>query len=321
MTRSSAWRSSSSCWPRAGRRVVRAGGWRRAGDDGGEQFGVRRGVDDPGPLHVRRRRSLPLSWSGVPDDAAAVALVVDDPDAPIGTFAQLGAWTSRRRRRRPRRTRCPTAASRRRRRPATRRTRAVPPMRTHRYRFTVVALDAETASPRGFLDEALAAVDDHAIATGVLTAPTRATDPDQQGSAATTARARLSDSAGACVPRPGARRRRWRRPPAQHAHHQARGVQAGHEGVLQSLCELWLARGDCGRGTHGVLGLLENAGRVPGTRRRRRGRRRSMLREHRPDDRDAERAPSSRVASSRRDRLPHEPAAGPAGSTRWRARW
>lgn len=28
----------------------------------------------------------PLTWNGVPDDAAAVALVVDDPDAPGGTF-------------------------------------------------------------------------------------------------------------------------------------------------------------------------------------------------------------------------------------------
>jgi len=28
----------------------------------------------------------PLAWQGVPADAAAVALVVDDPDAPSGTF-------------------------------------------------------------------------------------------------------------------------------------------------------------------------------------------------------------------------------------------
>lgn len=30
--------------------------------------------------------SPPLAWSGVPDDAAALALVVDDPDAPGDTF-------------------------------------------------------------------------------------------------------------------------------------------------------------------------------------------------------------------------------------------
>jgi Raf kinase inhibitor-like YbhB/YbcL family protein len=30
--------------------------------------------------------SPPLAWTGVPSDAAALALVVDDPDAPGGTF-------------------------------------------------------------------------------------------------------------------------------------------------------------------------------------------------------------------------------------------
>ncbi|MEJ2207884.1 MAG: YbhB/YbcL family Raf kinase inhibitor-like protein [Anaerolineae bacterium] len=30
--------------------------------------------------------SPPLSWRGVPDEAASLALVVDDPDAPSGTF-------------------------------------------------------------------------------------------------------------------------------------------------------------------------------------------------------------------------------------------
>src|SRR5262245_24012944 len=31
-------------------------------------------------------RIRPLAWSGAPADAAALALVVDDPDAPSGTF-------------------------------------------------------------------------------------------------------------------------------------------------------------------------------------------------------------------------------------------
>jgi Raf kinase inhibitor-like YbhB/YbcL family protein len=115
--------------------------------------------------------SPPLSWSGVPDDAAAVALVVDDPDAPSGTFTHwvvldipstttssaedsvpdggIQATTS-----------AGDAAY----------AGPCPPSGTHHYRFTVVALDAETGLAEGAsLDEALAAVDDHAIATGVLT--------------------------------------------------------------------------------------------------------------------------------------------------------
>lgn len=31
--------------------------------------------------------SPPLEWSGVPDDARELALIVDDPDAPMGTFS------------------------------------------------------------------------------------------------------------------------------------------------------------------------------------------------------------------------------------------
>jgi hypothetical protein len=30
--------------------------------------------------------SPPLSWQGVPDEAACLALIMDDPDAPSGTF-------------------------------------------------------------------------------------------------------------------------------------------------------------------------------------------------------------------------------------------
>ena len=42
-----------------------------------------------------------------------------------------------------------------------------PPSGSHRYRFTIVALDAETGLAEGAtLDEALAAVDEHSIARG-----------------------------------------------------------------------------------------------------------------------------------------------------------
>jgi Raf kinase inhibitor-like YbhB/YbcL family protein len=113
----------------------------------------------------------PLAWSGVPSDAAGLAIVVDDPDAPSGTFTHwvvldipvatsfseeggvpeggVQATTS-----------AGSAAY----------AGPCPPSGTHHYRFTVVALDAETGLAEGApLDEALAAVDAHWVANGTLT--------------------------------------------------------------------------------------------------------------------------------------------------------
>jgi Raf kinase inhibitor-like YbhB/YbcL family protein len=36
--------------------------------------------------------SPPLSWSGAPAGTRSLALIVDDPDAPIGTFTHWVAW-------------------------------------------------------------------------------------------------------------------------------------------------------------------------------------------------------------------------------------
>jgi hypothetical protein len=36
--------------------------------------------------------SPPLRWANVPDGARALALIVDDPDAPSGVFAHWVAW-------------------------------------------------------------------------------------------------------------------------------------------------------------------------------------------------------------------------------------
>jgi Raf kinase inhibitor-like YbhB/YbcL family protein len=36
--------------------------------------------------------SPPLAWSGVPEGTRSLALVVDDPDAPGGTFTHWAAW-------------------------------------------------------------------------------------------------------------------------------------------------------------------------------------------------------------------------------------
>jgi Raf kinase inhibitor-like YbhB/YbcL family protein len=113
----------------------------------------------------------PLAWSGVPSDAAGVALVVDDPDAPSGTFTHwvvLDIPTS-------------TASSDEGGVPeggvqaessagGAAYAGPCPPSGSHRYRFTVVALDADTGLAEGAtLDEALAAVDEHSIAQGTLT--------------------------------------------------------------------------------------------------------------------------------------------------------
>lgn len=36
--------------------------------------------------------SPPLAWTGVPEDAQSLAIVVDDPDAPTGTFTHWAVW-------------------------------------------------------------------------------------------------------------------------------------------------------------------------------------------------------------------------------------
>jgi Raf kinase inhibitor-like YbhB/YbcL family protein len=37
-------------------------------------------------------RSPPLAWTEVPEEISSLALVVDDPDAPAGTFTHWLAW-------------------------------------------------------------------------------------------------------------------------------------------------------------------------------------------------------------------------------------
>ena len=114
--------------------------------------------------------SPPLTWDDVPEDALALALVVDDPDAPKGTFVhwivldipigapELSAGT------------VPSGA-------VQAKNSAgkasyfgpCPPSGTHHYRFTVYALSQRTGLSDGAdMDKALDAVTSTAIAQGRL---------------------------------------------------------------------------------------------------------------------------------------------------------
>lgn len=114
--------------------------------------------------------SPPLAWTGVPGGAAALALVVSDPDAPSGTYYHWvvldidpaargvaeGAVPAGGRQ-------ADNSAG----HPAY--TGPCPPSGTHRYRFTVYALRARTGLTDGAsLKRALAAIGRDAVARGTV---------------------------------------------------------------------------------------------------------------------------------------------------------
>jgi Raf kinase inhibitor-like YbhB/YbcL family protein len=116
--------------------------------------------------------SPPLSWSGGPSGTRAWAVVVDDPDAPHGTFVHWVVLDLPASVRSVAEGAVPTSG-----------VEALnsaggaayfppcPPEGTHHYRFTVYALAAPTGLDDGAaLDRALAAVGDHALGRGSLTA-------------------------------------------------------------------------------------------------------------------------------------------------------
>ena len=131
-------------------------------------------ADGPIPTHYTcdgHDISPPLAWDGVPGDAEAVALVVDDPDAPGGTYVHWIVLDIE-----------PTTTSADEGSVPTGGVQAAnsngdaayagpcPPSGTHHYRFTVYALDQPTGLADGAgTDEALAAIDEHAVARGRLT--------------------------------------------------------------------------------------------------------------------------------------------------------
>jgi Raf kinase inhibitor-like YbhB/YbcL family protein len=111
-----------------------------------------------------------LAWSRAPTDAAAMALVVDDPDAPRGTFTHWVVLDLPGSTREVVNGELPPGA-------ATAKNSAgkasyyppCPPSGTHHYRFTVYALERPTALSTGVdLDSALKVVEASATAWGRL---------------------------------------------------------------------------------------------------------------------------------------------------------
>lgn len=94
--------------------------------------------------------SPPLQWSGVPDDARSLALVVDDPDAPNGTFTHWVVYDVDPRQSSIGAGRLPPGA-----RQAKNSaghpsyTGPCPPSGTHHYRFTVYVLRSPLTVPAG----------------------------------------------------------------------------------------------------------------------------------------------------------------------------
>ena len=111
-----------------------------------------------------------LSWSAVPDGTASIALVCEDPDAPVGNFVHWVAWGID-----------PTAGGLGEGESAPKEGRngfgntgydgpGPPPGHgTHRYFFRVYALDGEPdLEPASSKDELEAAMEGHVLATGEL---------------------------------------------------------------------------------------------------------------------------------------------------------
>jgi Raf kinase inhibitor-like YbhB/YbcL family protein len=113
----------------------------------------------------------PLEWQGLPDEAAAVALVVDDPDAPSGTYTHwvvldipVGITSSTEGGVPEGGLQAQNSAG------DASYFGPCPPSGTHRYRFTVVALEAKTGLTEGVdLETALDAIDSSTLARGRLT--------------------------------------------------------------------------------------------------------------------------------------------------------
>ena len=120
--------------------------------------------------------SPPLHWSGVPAAAKSLALICDDPDAPVGTWVHwvlydLPVTTTDLAEKVPTSETLPTGAKQ-----GINDFKRVgyggpcpPPGKPHRYYFKLYALDADLAlKPRATKAELLRAMEGHLLAEGQL---------------------------------------------------------------------------------------------------------------------------------------------------------
>ena len=114
---------------------------------------------------------IPLAWTGVPTGAASVALIMDDPDAPSGTFTHWVVFNLPATSRGITNGRLPAGAAQAQNgRGQAAYTGPCPPSGTHHYRFTVYAEPRKLPLQAGAsLTEALAAIRANPVASGRLT--------------------------------------------------------------------------------------------------------------------------------------------------------
>ena len=118
-----------------------------------------------------RNTPIPLTWTGVPAGAASVALIMDDPDAPSGTFTHWVVFNLPVTSRGITGGRVPAGAAQAQNgRGQAAYTGPCPPSGTHHYRFTVYAEPKRLPlRAGGSLPEALAAIRANPLASGRLT--------------------------------------------------------------------------------------------------------------------------------------------------------
>jgi Raf kinase inhibitor-like YbhB/YbcL family protein len=114
---------------------------------------------------------IPLAWAGVPAGAASVAMIMDDPDAPSGTFTHWVVFNLPVTSRGITNGRLPAGAAQAQNgRGQAAYTGPCPPSGTHHYRFTVYAEPRRLPLQAGAsLADALAAIKANPLASGRLT--------------------------------------------------------------------------------------------------------------------------------------------------------